>query len=140
MTILLFAGFFLLEAANRPSRARMFPNALLWGMVAVGRLLVLQALAGRLRGAGIESDAAEAEPSMIPSLVFPVAIPGALLLAAYGLLTVVGFYGTVPFLVTTLYLYHIHRTGAGNLTWRVALGGVTFALAVTLVSRGRSAC
>jgi hypothetical protein len=61
--IAIFAGYFLLEAAALPARARMFPQAILWGIAIVGILIAAQAVPNRLRDEAPNGTAALASAS-----------------------------------------------------------------------------
>ncbi len=125
--IAVFAGYFLIEAAALPRRARMFPQAVLYGMLLVGVLIMAQAAVNRLRGV-----APEGTTALVSSLVWQIAIPGGVLVGTYVLLTLVGFYLAVPVLLVVLYLYHIHRSAPGTLGTATIARSLGFAAAATL--------
>jgi putative tricarboxylic transport membrane protein len=126
-----FAGYFLWEAAALPSRARMFPQAVLWGMATVGLLILVQAVASRLR---------ETEPggtgALASTLIWQIAIPGGMLVLTYVLLTFFGFYLSVPVLLVSLYLFHIYRAAPGTLTAATVAWSFAFAAIATLAMYG----
>lgn len=122
--ITLFAGFFLVEAASLPERARMFPKTVLWGMAMTGVLLVVQSLLPRLR------EAPDDTGGLGSALVWQIAIPGGILVLTYVLLTFVGFYFSVPVLLVAVYLYHIRRAdpaalGPATIAWSLGFAAVT---------------
>lgn len=125
--IALFAGYFLVEAAALPSRARMFPGAILWGIALVGVLIVAQAVLNRLR-----EDAPDGSAALASALVWQIAIPGSILVGTYVLLTFVGFYLAVPVLLVALYLYHVHRAAPGTLVPATLVWSLGFAAITTL--------
>lgn len=92
--VVLFAGYFLIEAASLPARARMFPEAVLCGIALVGMLISIGAVVGRLRGQEPDGNGALAS-----ALVWQIAIPGGMLVHTYVLSTFVGFYFAVPVLL-----------------------------------------
>jgi putative tricarboxylic transport membrane protein len=122
--IAVFAGYFLTEAAALPPRARMFPQAVLWGMAAAGVLIMAQAVASRLRG-----NEPDGSGALASALVWQIAIPGGVLVGTYLLLTFVGFYLSVPVLLVALYLYHVSRAaperlGPVTIAWSLGFAAI----------------
>ncbi|MGS2742927.1 tripartite tricarboxylate transporter TctB family protein [Halomonas sp. LS-001] len=132
--IFLSSLFFYLQSTDLPERSALFPHYVLWGMAIVGVLLVFQALLeGRKKVAEEELEARhEARTQLNDILIFQVAVPGALLLSAYGLLLSVGFYPASAFLVFTIYSYHAYRIDAANLNRSLWIRAIGFAAAITL--------
>jgi putative tricarboxylic transport membrane protein len=119
-----FAGYFLLEAAALPPRARMFPQAILWGIAVVGVLIAAQAVVNRLR-----EDAPDGSGALTSALVWQIAVPGGILALTYVLLTFVGFYLAVPVLIVALYLYHVRRAapqalGPATIVWSLGFAAL----------------
>ncbi|AVI62701.1 tripartite tricarboxylate transporter TctB family protein [Halomonas sp. GFAJ-1] len=134
VVIFLSSIFFYLQMTDLPERSALFPQYVLWGMTIVGGLLVVQALLeGRKKVAAEELKArCEMRAQFNDTLIFQVAVPGTLLLMAYGLLLSVGFYPASAFLVFTIYSYHAYRIDAANLDRSLWIRAIGFAAAITL--------
>jgi putative tricarboxylic transport membrane protein len=123
--IAIFSGYFLLEAAALPARARMFPQAILWGIAIVGVLIAAQAVLNRLR-----DEVPNGTAALASALVWQIAVPGGLLAGTYVLLTFVGFYLAVPVLLVALHLYHVRRAapealGPSTFAWSLGFAALT---------------
>ncbi|WP_355660904.1 tripartite tricarboxylate transporter TctB family protein [Halomonas salifodinae] len=135
--LILFSLVFSFQAAELPSRSAMFPQFVLWGLGITGALMILQALLQRWRaqpaGEGAVQADREARARFIDTLLFQILVPGGMLLAAFGLLTVVGFYPASAFLVFVVYCYHDYRVDPASLTRRAVIKAGGFALVITLL-------
>ncbi|MDQ7732474.1 tripartite tricarboxylate transporter TctB family protein [Halomonas sp. SpR1] len=134
VVVLLSSIFFYLQTTDLPERSALFPQFILWGLVIVGILLIFQALLeGRKKVSQEVSEARREERGQFNDiLIFQVAVPGGLLLVAYGLLVSVGFYPASTFLVFTIYSYHAYRIDAANLKSALWMRAIFFALVITL--------
>ncbi|MGJ7456329.1 tripartite tricarboxylate transporter TctB family protein [Halomonas sp. MA07-2] len=135
--LIAFSLVFSLQVTDLPSRSAMFPQFVLWGLGITGALMIVEALVKRLRTQPAGEGAAEAEQEarrrFIDTLLFQILVPGGLMLAAFGLLTVVGFYPASAFLVFVIYCYHDYRVDPSSLTRRVFVKAGVFALVITLL-------
>lgn len=135
LLITLFGGYFLIEAAGLPARARMFPVAVLSGILIVGLLLIVDAIRQwrvSVAAGPVEAPKVDASDARLAqALVLQVAVPGVVLVGAFLVLMIAGFYVASPVLLFVLYVFHIARAEPGALTLRRSGIGVVFAIVTT---------
>lgn len=123
--IIAFSVYFYSLAVEFRPRSALFPKAILWCMGVTGGLMILDAL-WRLRKQAPDQDA-----GLGSALVFQILIPGTIMVLAFGLVRLWGFYAASAFLVFVVFCYHTYRAGEVRLGWPVFARAATFSVMLT---------
>ncbi|CAM3874283.1 tripartite tricarboxylate transporter TctB family protein [Alkalicoccus chagannorensis] len=127
---IIFAAAAWTMTTDLPPESALFPRLILGSMGVVGLLMTIDG-ARKLRTENIEDE----EPGLTKNIViFQLVIPGAIMLFAYGLLHLAGFFITAFVVINILYYYQRYRMLEALPSGRDALTGVILSGSVTLVT------
>ena len=126
--IVLFSIAAYTQTTDLPPQSALFPKVILWAMGITGLLMILDAVVKGRKGK-------EESGTSIPrrDLIYQILIPGGIMLGAYILLRLFGFFITSFILVAFLFYYQTYKSYGTKLSLRHGAKGLIFSASVTAV-------